>query len=126
MKHGELCINRAPHIFYISGGYAHIAQGCCNNWQCPRCGLIRAKQEYYRMVSGIEQLYKDGHDLYFITLTCRGREMSVDEAEQNYYKWTTTILNACRNRQNRAGLHWAYVQVTERQKRQHPRPKNIQ
>lgn len=46
--------------------------------------------------------------------------MSVVEAETNYYTWTHKLLKACQARYKRSGQFWAYVQVTERQKRQHP------
>lgn len=116
----DYCIKHAPPIFFVKDGISHVVTGCCNSWECPRCGKIRAKQEYAKMVYGANKLADDGHDLYFITLTCRGQEMPLSEAEENYYRWTTKLLNACRNECKRRGDLWAYVQVTERQKRLHP------
>lgn len=114
------CKKHAPHIFFVKDAIAYIVHGCCNSWTCPRCGIIRAKQEYRKIIFGAEKLNADGYDLYFITLTCRGKELSLKDAESNYYKWTTTLLNACRTKSGRAGEYWAYCQVTERQRRGHP------
>lgn len=72
------------------------------------------------MVYGAETLQKQGHTLYFITLTCRGSGMSIEQAESDYYKWTTRLLNASRNDTRRRHGAWHYCQVTERQKRLHP------
>lgn len=98
-----------------------IQQTCCNHWDCPLCGHTRAKQEYRRIVWGAEVL-ADNHQLYFWTLTCRGRECSIEEAEENYYAWTNVLLTNARAKAKRASQYWAYVQITERQKktRKHP------
>jgi hypothetical protein len=61
-----------------------------------------------------------GRSLFFWTLTCRGADMPLAEAEENYLKWTNRLLTAARQKAKRGGDFWAYVQVTERQKRQHP------
>ena len=114
------CVKGAPHIFYRKEGYSYIVQGCCNSWECPRCGLLRAKQEYHKIMHGATTLQEQGHTLYFLTLTCRGAEMPLETAESHYYKWTTRLLNACRNELRRREGFWAYCQVTERQKRLHP------
>jgi hypothetical protein len=58
--------------------------------------------------------------LYFITVTCRGKEISHEYAEEHYGEWTNRLLDACRAKWKRAGREWHYAQVTERQKRQHP------
>jgi len=115
------CDNYAPHVFYINKqGKGIIVQGCCNDWLCKRCGHIRANEEYHKLIFGAMALEHEGHKLYFLTLTCRGREMSLSESEKNYYKWTSKLLNSMRMKCNRKGKHWAYAQVTERQKRGHP------
>jgi len=80
--------------------------------------MVRAKQEYGRIVAGCRALSKLA-PITFITLTCRGREMSKKEADENYMKWTNRFLTAARAKSKRAGQLWAYVQVTERQKRGH-------
>lgn len=100
---------------------AIIRQACCNHWDCPACGTVRASQEYRRIVAGAESLATE-HTLYFWTITCRGREISLDEAEENYYAWTNRFLTNARAKANRAGQFWVYVQITERQKktRLHP------
>jgi hypothetical protein len=71
------------------------------------------------MVNGCRVL-ADNLPLYFITVTCRGKEISHEYAEENYGKWTNRLLDACRIKSKRAGGQWHYVQVTERQKRLHP------
>lgn len=71
------------------------------------------------MVQGCRSL-AEKHDLYFITITCRGRDISHEYAEENYGHWTNRLLDACRAKWKRAGGQWHYVQVTERQKRKHP------
>jgi hypothetical protein len=114
------CTYNAPYFAYQNETKAwHITQGNCHHWDCPRCGLGRAKQEYGRMVEGCRLLASE-HQLYFITITCRGKEITHEYAEENYGKWTNRLLDACRAKWKRAGGQWHYVQVTERQKRLHP------
>lgn len=98
-----------------------IGQSCCNHWDCPACGVKRARQEYRRIVAGCEEIAQE-HDLYFWTITCRGRECSLEEAEEHYYEWTNVLLTNARAKAKRNGQFWVYVQVTERQKktRHHP------
>lgn len=115
------CDNNAPHIFFIGNkGTGVILQGCCNSWTCSRCGRIRANEEYYKMTYGARVLETEGHGLYFVTLTCRGRDISLQQAEKEYYKMTSKFLNSMRMKCRRADEYWCYVQVTERQKRGHP------
>ena len=114
------CVSGTPFIAIKTTGKAYrIVQGCCNSWTCPRCGLIRAKREYGRMVHGSTLLAKD-HALYFFTLTCRGKELSLAEAEKDYYLWTNRLLTAWRYTARRDDQPWHYFQVTERQKRGMP------
>lgn len=116
------CQYRAPLVAYVCAGVGRIAQGCCNHWDCSRCGEARAKQEYGRIVYGCEKLASDGHQLYFWTLTCRGRELSLEDAERDYYEWTNRLLTNARATAKRAGGFWSYVQVTERQKKTRAHP----
>lgn len=116
-----LCINGAPYFAYSVGsgkGYA-ISQGNCHDWQCPKCGLGRAKQEYGRIVEGC-RILASKYPLYFITITCLGKELSWEQSEAGYYIWTNKLLTTLRKSAKKYNLHWAYVQVTERQKRGHP------
>jgi hypothetical protein len=116
----QKCIYGAPYFaFQKEGKFYGVVQGCCNHWSCPKCGLQRAKMEYGRVVYGCELLAKS-HTLYFITITCRGKQLSLEEAEMGYLEWTNRFLSSCRVKQKRAGGAWYYVQVTERQKRGHP------
>lgn len=115
------CAYGAPLVAYIVGGRGFLRQGNCNHWDCHRCGVLRAKTEYRRIVDGCELLAQE-HKLYFITLTCRGREISLAEAEENYYAWTNTLLTNCRTYAKRKSIHWAYVQITERQKKSRAHP----
>jgi len=120
MASNSPCTYHAPFFAYETERKTwHVAQGNCHHWDCPRCGLGRAKQEYGRMVQGCRML-AEKHELYFITITCKGREISHEYAEENYGKWTNRLLDACRIRCKREGGQWCYVQVTERQKRAHP------
>jgi len=114
------CIYGAPYIaVQREGKYYAVYQACCNHWDCPRCGLVRAKTEYARIVYGIE-LLSSNHTLFFITITCKGLSLSVDEAEESYLGWTNRLLTNMRKKQKVNGKDWYYVQVTERQKRGHP------
>ena len=115
------CPNRAPYIFYTdAAGRGHVVQGCCNSWTCGRCGHLRACQEYGKIVAGAKRIDEQGYPLYFLTLTCRGRDMALNDAEEGYGQWTNTLLTNARVKAKREGWHWAYAQVTERQERGHP------
>lgn len=114
------CSYRAPYFAYKAEGKIWVVvQGCCNHWDCPRCGIQRAKEEYGRIVEGVRTLAKTD-PIFFITITCKGRGLGVKEAEEKYLEWTNRFLDACRARCKRSGGKWFYVQVTERQKRKHP------
>jgi hypothetical protein len=115
------CIYNSPYLAYCREGkdYA-ITQGNCHHWDCPRCGVGRAKREYWRIVNGCAEIVQQGHSLNFITITTRGAGLSVAEAEQNYLLWTNRLLTNLRTKTARYGGFWCYVQVTERQKRKHP------
>ena len=114
------CTYGAPYFGYqIIGKTWGVVQGCCNHWDCPKCGIKRAKQEYGRIVEGARHLAKE-NDLYFITLTCRGKELTLHEAQTHYLEWTNRFLDAARLKAKRDNQSWAYVQVTERQRRGHP------
>lgn len=117
----SFCIYGAPLVAIIMNGKARVKQACCNHWDCTHCGVERAKQEYRRIVNGCDVLSVD-HKLYFWTITCRGKECSYDEAMENYYDWTNTLLTNARAKCSRIGGYWAYAQVTEHQKktRLHP------
>lgn len=106
--------------YQIEGKKYGITQGCCNHWDCPRCGQIRAKTEYARIVHGIHELSQTYDPLWFQTITCRGREMGKREADAHYLEWTNRLLDSYRARVKSKGGYWCYVQVTERQKRGHP------
>ena len=118
------CSYGAPMFAYRRGDDDNsrvfgITQGNCNHWDCPRCGPLLAKKNYGKIVEGTRVLMRD-NKMYFITLTCRGREMSKSVAEKGYQRWTNRLLTAMRARTRRSGGVWAYVQVTERQRRGHP------
>lgn len=117
------CTYHAP-FFAIeknpAAGVWSLSQGSCNHWDCPRCGIIRAKQEYWRIVQGSEQIVSEGNELFFITITTRGAGLKVAEAEKNYLQWTNRLFTNLRQQAKRQGSYWCYVQVTERQDRRHP------
>jgi len=110
------CINGAPYIAIIKDGKGLIGQGNCDSWECPRCSLILAAYHRHRMVEGANVLLQT-QPLYFWTITCRGKDLDLETADDEYLLWTNRLLTACRGRAKRRGINWAYVQVTERQKR---------
>lgn len=117
----EKCRYGAPFFAFAPAGKAiHIAQGCCNHWDCPKCGQKRARVEYGRIVHGVTELAAQGLGLYFITLTCRGKELSRSDALAGYGAWTNTLLTTLRKDAKKRGVAWHYAQVTELQKRGHP------
>lgn len=69
------------------------------------------------MVWGANILAECGVPLYFWTFTCRGRDLDMETADDNYYGWTNSALTNLRQQARREGSFWAYVQVTERQQR---------
>ncbi len=114
----DRCENGAPFICYPNEhGRWYLAQGCCNSWNCPRCGQIRAREEYGRIVEGAKKLHERGLTLFFVTLTCVGKELDVETSDEGYYGWTNRLLSAWRARTKKQSGYWCYVQVTERQKR---------
>jgi len=116
------CAYLAPYVcFQNQTSHAwHIVQSCCNHWDCPRCGIIRAKEEYARIVEGAKSLDKEGRRLFFWTITCRGKDIIAQEAETGYLSWTNRLMDSAHHKAKRAAEFWCYVQVTERQKRGHP------
>lgn len=121
------CINGAPLFAYErSKGTFALMQGCCNSWTCPRCGHVRAKTEYGRIVEGIRQLSNgdesanNGNHMWFITITTRGQGLSVADAHAGYNLWNNRLFTALRKDARKRGITWEYVTVTEHQKRGHP------
>lgn len=120
MAANAVCVYNAPYFAYPTlQKIWTVTQGNCHHWDCPRCGLGRAKKEYGRMVEGCRKL-AEITPLYFLTVTCRGKEISHEYADKHYGEWTNGLLDACRVKSKREGCEWHYVQVTERQKRKHP------
>lgn len=115
------CINHAPFIAIPpkDGQPARVFSGTCNNWNCPRCGVLRAQEEYARICEGVKDLMADGHRLYMVTITCRG-DQTVKQAEDAYLDATNRFVTVWRKRAKAENRMWAYVAVTERQKRGHP------
>lgn len=75
-------------------------------------GAVRA-----RVVHGAKTLAEAGKPLFFWTFTCRGRDLDLSTADDDYYAWTNKALTNLRQQAKRQGQPWAYVQVTERQQR---------
>jgi len=96
-----------------------VVQGCCNHWDCPKCGIQVARAHYGRIVGGAREI-AECNSLWFITVTCRGKEVTVEEAETKYLAWTSRFLDAAYASAKRNGQPWYYAQVTEKQKRGHP------
>lgn len=121
------CSYGAPFFAFQREGKRYgIVQGNCNHWDCPRCGWEVAAQHYGRIVEGARKLENDGVKLSFLTVTCRGLELSADDAFKHYLEWTNRLIDAMRAKHTRKTKSnpepslWAYVQVTEKQKRSHP------
>lgn len=110
------CGYGAPLVAVVKDGEGRIAQGCCNHWDCPRCRFTLAAYHKHRMIEGANILMETG-PLYFWTTTCRGKELDLETADDNYYLWTNRLLATCRARAKKQGIRWEYVQVTERQAR---------
>lgn len=115
----KICSYSAPFLAIIEGGQGRIIQTNCHHWDCPRCGILRAKHEYGRIVNGAK-LLSQTHTMYFYTFTCRGMSLPLHKAQRLYGLWTNRLLSTMRARCTKEGGHWAYAQVTERQKRGHP------
>ena len=116
----DACANNAPYFGYqIEGTKWGVVQGCCNDWNCPRCGQQRAREEYGRIVAGAREIGKT-NDLYMLTITCEGEGLSVKDAEDNYLVWTNKMVSNLRMQTKRSSQMWAYASVTERQGRGHP------
>jgi hypothetical protein len=114
------CTNNAPYFAYqIEGKKWGVVQGCCNDWTCPRCGQQRAREEYGRIVAGAREVGKN-NELYLLTITCRGRELTYEQAQNGYLEWTNRLLTRLRTSTKRLGGKWYYAAVTERQTRGHP------
>lgn len=116
----ENCSYGAPFLLIPQGDKAQVYQACCNHWDCPKCGPERARHEYGRIVSGAREIAQNRPNLWFLTITCRGAELSIADAEKGYLEWTNRFLDAARAKCKRDKQDWFYVQVTERQKRKHP------
>lgn len=114
------CIHDSPLVCVPPDGpnKGRVFQGCCNDWNCPRCGQIRANEEYGRICEGMRVLSEE-NDLWEITITCRG-DISNEQAEETYLVATNRFLSTCRASAKKHSQPWYYVQVTERQKRRHP------
>jgi len=115
----KICTYSAPFLAIMPEGKCTVIQTNCNHWDCPRCGELRAKHEYGRIVNGARVL-AGHHTLYFYTFTCRGSDLPLSDAQRDYGLWTNRLLSTMRARCSREGGSWHYVQVTERQKRGHP------
>lgn len=114
------CIYNAPYFAYETRpSHWTVSQGNCHHWDCPKCGEGRARQEYGRIVEGCRTIEKS-NDLYFITITCKGQELSLAEAMEGYGKWTNSLLTALRANAKTRCVAWHYAQVTEQQGRGHP------
>lgn len=119
---GEMeCIYHAPYFAIETQNHNwQVRMGNCHHWDCPRCGVGRAKREYWRIVQGCDEITKQGYSLQFITITTRGAGLSVAEAEEKYLLWTNRLFSNLRYQTKRDKGYWCYVQVTERQERRHP------
>lgn len=112
---------KAPYFAYQHEGQWRIKRGSCNRWECERCQHSVASQHYARIVKGAEILsLEEEENLWFLTVTCRGKEMKLEEAMENYGTWTNHLLTCLRKDAKKSKQSWHYVQVTELQQRGHP------
>lgn len=111
---------KTPILAIWHGRAVDVVQADCGMWDCPRCGPRLARQWYGKLVYGASELARLGKELSFITLTCRGSELSLAEAEQTYYQSTNRVLSTLRARAKKNGDKLIYAQITERQARGHP------
>lgn len=112
----RVCSFGAPWMAIVKNGVLTIGQGCCKSWYCPRCSVIYAAYHQHRMIEGTKVLLETG-PMYFWTITCIGKELDIETHDDNYMEWTNRLLSACRYQAKSRQSRWAYVQVTERQKR---------
>lgn len=121
-SHPSKCIHRAPYLCIppAAGKDGFLFQLCCNDWLCPRCGELRARHEYGRIVNGARLLAVQ-HEMYFLTLTCHNADTQ-EQAEAAYLERTHRFLASFYYHvaHQKPPGHWAYAQVTERQQRGHP------
>lgn len=110
------CPYGAPLMALVIDGKAALKQCCCNHWDCPICQWTLAAYHRHRMVEGAKLLAAQG-PLYFWTITCRGKDLDMETADDEYYTWTNRLLSTCRAASKRMGTVLAYFQVTERQQR---------
>jgi len=110
------CAYGAPLVAIRNANKAKIIQSCCNHWDCPRCGKVLAEHAQERMLLGAGLLMRNG-PLYFWTFTCRGKDLDLETADDDYYGWTNRALANLRYHAKKDAAIWTYVQVTERQQR---------
>lgn len=115
-----MCEYHAPLIAFKNASGWSLVQGNCNHWDCVRCGISRAKTEYWRIVNGSEIHSEQNRKLYFMTITCRGASLTKKKSEEKYLEWTDKLGTSIRNRAAKHGQLWSYAAVTERQKRGMP------
>lgn len=114
------CAYNAPKFAVQRSAHRYsVIQGCCNHWDCPRCGIMVARGHYGKIVEGARKVYETS-DLWFITITCRGKETTREEAIRCYLTWSSKFLDTLYSHSRRNEKEWFYVQVTELQKRGHP------
>lgn len=111
------CPFGAPIGARVKDGEATIYQTCCNHWHCPVCSPAMAAKIRLRVVYGATVLSAFERGLFFWTFTCRGRDLSLETSDDDYYGWTNKALNRLRYQARKQEQPWFYVQITERQAR---------
>lgn len=121
-ERARLCAYGAP-VFAVPlehGGWK-LVQGNCHHWDCPRCGMELARENYGRMVLGVVP----GKSWYLLTITTRGTGISPGEADSSWLLWSNRLFTRLRHNAKITGQAWEYVTVTERQARGHPHSHTI-
>lgn len=112
---------KSPYFAYQKDGQWRIKRGSCNRWECERCQHFVASQHYGRIVQGVKEIAGEKEEtLWFITITCKGKDMPLKRAKEEYMRWTNHLLTLMRKDAKKTKQFWAYCQVTELQKRGHP------
>lgn len=96
-----------------------IIQSNCHHWDCRRCGVMLARLHYGHIVYGAKKA-ANKNTMYFFTITSKGSDISMTDAQENYYMYTNRLLSSMRYQAKKSSSAWKYVQITERQKRGHP------
>lgn len=116
----EKCKYNPPLVAQRIGPAVLITEASCRSFTCPIHGPQVAERHRLRIILGAQEVAAQGRAMWFATITCRGKDLSLADAEAEYGRWTKRLLDALRGRAKRRGDRLTYVATTERQARGHP------